>query len=182
LTARALVSLTCQARGGRPYGIALRRDAVRLLRLLDLGHCELSLLLTDDRAIRELNRTFRGKDRATDVLSFPQFESPPAVPQPLRPDGVPVPLGDIVISLDTAVRQADSMGLPLTLRLRMLLIHGLLHLLGYDHERGATEARRMFARERELLAALADADRRGARRKPRARAVRATAADTDAHR
>jgi rRNA maturation RNase YbeY len=65
-----------------------------------------------------------------------------------------VPLGDIVISIDTALRQARQLHVTPDDRIRTLLIHGLLHLLGYDHERSASEARRMFARERELAAAL----------------------------
>ena len=69
----------------------------------------------------------------------------------------PLLLGDVVISIDTARRQAHALGVATAVRIRTLLIHGLLHLLGYDHERSPAEARRMFARERELAARLAEA-------------------------
>ena len=133
-----------------------------MLRSLAIENYELSLVLTDDAAIRILNRRFRSKDRATDVLSFPQFDSA-ADPSAYMPshgadaaDTVPIAVGDVVISVETAARQAIRMGLTLDARLRTLLIHGVLHLLGYDHERSRAEARRMFARERELGAMLAE--------------------------
>jgi probable rRNA maturation factor len=129
-----------------------------LLSLLSLDNCELSLVLTGDSPIRELNRAFRGKDRSTDVLSFPQLDDCAAV----RPEYAaahhetePAALGDVVISVDTALRQAERFGVSPESRLRTLLIHGVLHLLGYDHEKSRTDARRMFAQERELAAALA---------------------------
>ena len=137
-------------------------------------------MLVDDRRIRLLNRDFRARDESTDVLSFPQFDEATddatagrgrARPRRarLRPAGIgrragaagenrpPLLLGDVVISVDTARRQAHALGVATAARIRTLLIHGLLHLLGYDHERSPAEARRMFARERELAARLADA-------------------------
>jgi len=130
------------------------------MRAAGLAHCELSLTLAGDRTLRRLNRDFRGIDAATDVLSFSQLEQPGA--PPLDPpsvkhivrDGFGHPLGDVVISIDTAVRQARELRLSPQARLRRLLIHGFLHLIGYDHERSAADARRMFARERKLLAAM----------------------------
>src|SRR5262249_6465095 len=116
---------------------------------------------TGDATIRSLNREYRAKDKTTDVLSFPQLpedgstEPSISVAHSLATD-VPLLLGDIVLSIDTAAGQAQAMAQPLSTRLRTLLIHGLLHLLGYDHERSPSEARRMFARERELAAALDD--------------------------
>jgi rRNA maturation RNase YbeY len=120
---------------------------------------ELSIVLTGDAAIRELNRNYRGKDTATDVLSFPQLDDLWENPEHGGWDepassGPPMALGDIVISVETAMQQARTMRITPALRLRGLLIHGLLHLLGYDHERSVAEARRMFARERELAAML----------------------------
>jgi rRNA maturation RNase YbeY len=120
---------------------------------------ELSIVLTGDAAIRELNRNYRGKDTSTDVLSFPQLDDALESPGPRGLDqtsssGPPTALGDIVISVETAMQQAREMGIAPALRMRGLLIHGLLHLLGYDHERSVAEARRMFARERELAAML----------------------------
>lgn len=106
---------------------------------------ELSILVTTDRSIRELNRSWREKDKPTDVLSFPQ-DLPPGFE-----DHVDSPLlGDVVVSLDTARRQANEGGRPLSQELTRLLAHGLLHLLGHDHERPA-EARRMASAEVELL-------------------------------
>lgn len=100
-----------------------------MLDALNLGHAELSVLLTNDAGIHELNRLHRHKDRPTDVLAFPlELES----------DGHGEPLlGDIVISLETAQRQADSRRRPLVAEVRFLLAHGLLHLVGYDHDTAA---------------------------------------------
>jgi probable rRNA maturation factor len=143
---------------GRQFVPTLRKEARATLELLELGLAELSVLLTDDDTIRALNRDYRGKDRPTDVLSFPQLDELTAggasrggAADTKRP---PLPLGDIVISLETATRQAEALAIATPSRLRTLLIHGLLHLLGYDHERSPAEARRMFARERELAARL----------------------------
>jgi rRNA maturation RNase YbeY len=151
------VELTCRAANGRRYSGALRADALTLLEILALEHCELSLLLVGDRAIRRLNREFRSKDQATDVLSFPQLEparGPIRRPPAATPDAPPLALGDIVISIDTASREARELGQSTSTRISTLLIHGLLHLLGYDHERSLAEARRMFAREHELAALM----------------------------
>jgi rRNA maturation RNase YbeY len=134
-----------------------------VLKLLALGHCELSLVLTGDPRMRELNHAFRGKDSATDVLSFPQLDmgaSPAAQGRPLADcDMMPPMLGDVVISVDTAHRQAEQLGIKTESRLRTLLIHGVLHLLGYDHEKSRADARRMFAHERELATLLASCER-----------------------
>lgn len=121
-----------------------------------LPDCELSLTLTSDGAIRALNRDYRKKDRATDVLSFSQIEEPGSVPpDPRAVSNIKgMPLGDVVISIDTALVQAREYGVAPAERLRTLLIHGFLHLLGYDHERSRGEARKMFARERELAAIM----------------------------
>jgi len=94
--------------------------------------------------IRSLNRRYRGKDSATDVLSFSFREG---VYAGVQPDV----LGDIVISVPQASRQASKAGHSLERELDILLIHGLLHLVGYDHERGGDEAVRMQRRERALL-------------------------------
>lgn len=107
---------------------------------------ELSVALVDDATIQALNRDFRGQDRPTDVLAFAMREGE-AMPEP-RP-GEPELLGDVVISVDTARRQASERGRPLLDELTMLLAHGLLHLLGYDHATKAEE-KVMSARTREL--------------------------------
>jgi probable rRNA maturation factor len=118
----------------------------------ELPDCELSLSLVSDRAIRALNRIYRGIDSATDVLSFSQIEQAGVAPRdPLIVTNDPaVTLGDVVISIDTALAQARELRTQPAARIRWLLIHGFLHLLGYDHERSPTEARKMFARERAL--------------------------------
>jgi len=97
--------------------------------------------------MRTLNRRYRRKDRTTDVLSFPFREG-------AFPDMAGTALGDIVISMPTAERQAKISGEPLRRELDRLLVHGLLHLLGYDHEQGEAKARRMRQREREILERL----------------------------
>ena len=127
------------------------------MRAAGLAECELSLTLTSDRAMRRLNRKFRGIDSATDVLSFSQIEQAGAAPPDPRSvkNSPGLPVGDLVISIDTAIRQAREYRTSPTARLRRLLIHGFLHLIGYDHERSPAAARRMFARERTLAAKMA---------------------------
>lgn len=127
---------------------ALRSDAERLLKVLALPEAELSLVLCDDAFIQPLNRDFRGKDAPTDVLSFAQREGEAADPDD------PV-LGDVIISVQTAARQAAERGYGLDKELRVLLVHGLLHLLGHDHLE-AEEAALMQAEERRLLALLGE--------------------------
>ncbi len=143
----------------RALARALWAEAEALLALCGLERWELSLVITDDKTIRSLNRRFRKKDKPTDVLSFPQLEASElrAARARLRRNTFgkqanhpPYLLGDIVISLDTARRQASRLQIALPLHMRKLLIHGFLHLLGYDHEKSLAEAQRMFARERVL--------------------------------
>ncbi|MDX5398365.1 MAG: rRNA maturation RNase YbeY, partial [Actinomycetes bacterium] len=122
----------------------LRLRAHEFLDKLVLGEAELSILLASDGRIRELNRDFRGKDKPTDVLSFPAGD------QPQLP-GEPELLGDVAISLDTARRRAAEDGRTLAFELSRYLAHGILHLVGYDHERSEREARRMARKEAELL-------------------------------
>ena len=121
--------------------IAAAQQTLQLLGLVDV---ELSILLCDDAFIHPLNRDYRGKDRPTDVLSFSQREEG-------DPDD-PV-LGDVIISIERAQEQADDRGHTLGVELALLLVHGILHLLGYDHEI-EEEAEEMEAKERELLAQL----------------------------
>jgi probable rRNA maturation factor len=150
------VELTCRTVSGRRYAGNLRADALTLLGILALEHYELSLMLVGDSGIRRLNREFRGKDQATDVLSFPQLDTARELRRsgPSTRNAPPVALGDIVISIDTARRQARELRQGVAARVRTLLIHGILHLMGSDHERSAAEARRMFAREHELAALI----------------------------
>ncbi|QQR42164.1 MULTISPECIES: rRNA maturation RNase YbeY [Myxococcus] len=128
---------------GRDFARLLTTWARAYLVQLELSGVELSLSLVDDRAIRRLNRTWRQKDKATDVLSFPAGDLPKGTPGPR-------PLGDVVISLDTAKRQAKEYGRTLEAEMARYLAHGLLHLLGHDHER-PRDAKRMAALEEQLL-------------------------------
>ncbi|WP_248313072.1 rRNA maturation RNase YbeY [Bosea sp. F3-2] len=114
-----------------------------------LPGAELSLLLTDDKRIRVINRDWRGFDKATNVLSFPAAPAERISASPL--------LGDIVIAFETVEREAQGEGKDIADHLRHLVIHGLLHLLGEDHETD-DEARRMEALEIEALARLGIAD------------------------
>jgi probable rRNA maturation factor len=155
---RVAVEFRCATARGRGYARGLRADADRLMRAAGLDQCELSLTLTSDRAMRRLNRDFRGIDIATDVLSFSQIEqagSAPPNPRSVR-NSPGLPVGDVVISIDTALRQAREYRVSPSSRLRRLLVHGFLHLIGYDHERSASDARRMFARERALTAKIGE--------------------------
>ena len=111
---------------------------------------ELSLVFTDDAAIRTLNAEWRGKDKPTNVLSFPAFPVAPG-------DPLPPMLGDIVLAYETVAREAAEENKPLENHITHLIIHGLLHLLGYDHETDE-EAEEMEALERRALARLAIPD------------------------
>lgn len=146
------VEFRCDTSKGRRHALALKRDARAMLKAARLDKCELSLTLTSDENIRTLNREYRKKDQPTDVLSFSQIEERgSAGPDPLAvQNNSGMPLGDVVISIDTALAQALRYDVPPPERLRTLLIHGFLHLLGYDHERSPAAARKMFARERQL--------------------------------
>ncbi|NLM40318.1 MAG: rRNA maturation RNase YbeY [Firmicutes bacterium] len=110
---------------------------------------EVGLTFVDDEYIRELNRDYRGKDMPTDVLSFPQDDDDGFVSVP----GMPRLLGDIVISVPRAVEQADTFGHSVEREVVYLAVHGMLHLLGYDHEdeEGRSEMRR---REEAVMEAL----------------------------
>jgi len=132
---------------------AVRREAEILLRLRGVVDRELSLLLTSDDRIAELNRTWRNKPGPTNVLAFPMADE--------AGQGGPAMLGDVIISLDTAAREAAAEHITLHQRVTVLLIHGLVHLLGYDHERSEPEQVLMEDEEQRLLSALHREKRRG---------------------
>jgi rRNA maturation RNase YbeY len=124
----------------------LRTIAARALDAEAQPPSELSVVLTDDAAIRELNQRYRGTDAPTDVLSFAQGEGEAFA----QPDGALPHAGDVIISIETARRQADEHGIALQDEVAHLLVHGILHLLGYDHEIDA-DAKIMRAREEAIL-------------------------------
>lgn len=126
---------------------AVRARAERMLEALRRSDAELSVVLCDDETIRALNAEWRGKDRATDVLAFAMQEG----------EGAPAAqlLGDVVISIDTARRQAQERQRSVIDEVTFLLAHGLLHLLGYDHQTDEQE-RVMNARTDALCAAARD--------------------------
>lgn len=148
---RATVEVAVHRRHRGVRSAEVRRDACRLLARLKAAG-ELSVVLTGDEEIRRLNAAYRGKDSPTDVLSFPAGTDP---------GGHPPVLGDVVISVETAARQAAERSVPLREEVRFLLVHGVLHLLGYDHERSREEARRMFRLQRRLLRVLQSEEERG---------------------
>lgn len=112
---------------------------------------EISLTFTDNEGIRELNRTYRDKDAATDVLSFPLYDFH-AGETPLGEGRVE--LGDIVLSLERAAEQAEELGHGFEREASFLCVHSTLHLLGYDHERSSEDEEIMCARQREIMKKL----------------------------
>lgn len=107
----------------------------KILKELELENVEVSITLTDDETIREINKQWRGKDKPTDVLSFPQEET---IGYKYKV------LGDVIISLPYAKKQAKKIGFTFKEEVLRLLIHGILHLLGYDHERSEEDEKIMF--------------------------------------
>lgn len=127
------------ARPGGPGGLAV-------------GPVEVSIRLTDDAEVRELNRLYRGQDKPTNVLSFPGDDRS----SPLLP-GQPLMLGDVIVALETTMAEARAMRLPVEAHLAHLIVHGVLHLGGHDHQDDA-EATCMEAIETRVLAGLGHAD------------------------
>jgi len=124
------------------------REVVREI-LRDLGYqkWETSILLVDDQQIREINKKYLNRNRPTDVISFSQVEG----------EGTPENthlLGDVVVSLETAKRQAKESHTSLQDEVTFLLIHGILHLLGYDHEGSVNKTREMDEKQKDLLASI----------------------------
>lgn len=124
----------------------LDRLARAILSEVGEASAELGILFVGDQRMRSLNRRYRDKDRTTDVLAFAMREAPHSTA------GL---LGDVVIAVPTALRQAKQGQRSLDEELTVLLVHGILHLCGYDHERSEKEARRMHRRERMVLRSLA---------------------------
>ncbi len=131
----------------------LRRVAEQVLQELDIGSAELGLMITGQEQVQELNRRYRGEDRSTDVLAFhmksAKEETSPFV---APPDGV-LHLGEVVISCPQAAIQAQEHHHTVEKELAILIIHGVLHLLGYDHKRVA-QKRVMQVKERTILSKI----------------------------
>ncbi len=125
----------------QPQAEACVREAVAAASKRVPGDGEVSLLLADDAAIGSLNREWRGIDRPTNVLSFPAAK---------QPSGSAPLLGDIAIAYETLAREADEEGKPILHHLAHLVVHGYLHLMGYDHQTDS-EAEEMEALERDIL-------------------------------
>lgn len=123
--------------------------------LLDNG-TKLFLAFVGDGDIRKLNATFKSSNRPTNVLSFETCG--------VDPEDCALTLGEIVVSVDTAKREALRAGMPLRDRLEELVVHGMVHLLGYDHTIGRAESAKMRARERLLLRRLRTRDKRPGKR------------------
>lgn len=155
------VAFECRVTHGAVWSRYLATRARQVLRTLGIRRSELSLSLVGDEEMRALNRRYRGKDRPTDVLAFPLYDPP--VPADAAS------LGDVVISIDTATVAAAEQRRPLATCLDELVIHGMLHLLGYDHEISPAEERRMARKARAVRTAI------GALAVPRGASPRATA-------
>ena len=123
----------------------LEKTARRILELLNQHQAELSIALVKNREIQQLNARYRHKNEPTDVLSFPSGG--------VLPEGMRL-LGDVVISVEQAEKQAGERGNTLMEEMESLLIHGILHLLGYDHERSQKDARVMRGMEKKISRAL----------------------------
>jgi len=153
-----------------PVDIQSARAFVRsVVRALKLGQCEFNVCFVDDAHIRRLNALYRAQARPTDVLSFP-WRGPTRGPQPPQASEFRRFLGEIVISAPAARRNARVDGHSTQQEIRWLILHGLLHLLGYDHEKDSGE---MTRRELALRDRLDGRGRSGGRRKPKGRGVKA---------
>ena len=133
----------------------LKKAASSVLEYMGCPDAELSVLITGDRKMRALNRQYRGIDSTTDVLSFPVLEGEASFKAAFsREDGPPPALGDIVISATRALKQSGEIGQTLEDEMLFLLVHGILHLLGYDHEKSSSEKRVMEKKQKEVVGFL----------------------------
>lgn len=155
---------TINIRLKRMEGCSLKRGWLRETVLAVLasekvaGAFEIDCMLTDDPAIRALNRKYRGIDAPTDVLSFALDETGPSNDIFPGPPGTPAGMGILVVSYPTAQAQAARRGVAVEEEVRLLLVHGVLHILGYDHG-GRDDTLVMRKREKQILGSLVRADR-----------------------
>ena len=115
--------------------------------------CEVSVSFVDNAEIRDLNKKFRGIDKSTDVLSFPLFDYEGTSEEPPVDEWIGI-LGDIVLSLEQAEKQAEEFGHSFEREVAFLCVHSMLHLLGYDHETGEEDEREMRAKQTKIMSAL----------------------------
>lgn len=158
-----MMELEIEVGEGWPAAIDWEALANQVLRALSANATELanprlsaSLLFADDAEVQELNRDWRGKDKPTNVLSFPMLEREDLLA--LDREGPPELLGDIALALETCAREAADKGLSLEHHATHLIVHGLLHLAGHDHETSPAHARAMEIMEIKALALLGIAD------------------------
>jgi probable rRNA maturation factor len=130
-----------------PYGAILSHEAL----------FELSLKLADDAEVQGLNATYRNKDKPTNVLSFPMLP-PDFMEEADRDSDIEILIGDVIMAYETCEREAAEKGVSVETHATHLMVHGILHLLGYDHEEGPEEAEEMEALETRALASLGIAD------------------------
>ncbi|MDH5509352.1 MAG: rRNA maturation RNase YbeY [Nitrospinota bacterium] len=141
------IQIQKRRKGQTPSAADLRLRMERMLAAAGEPDAELSITFIGDGEMATLNGQYRGKNHTTDVLAFPQREGEFS-------EVAPSMLGDVVISVDTAARQAGEAGHGVEREIEILLAHGVAHLLGYDHEKGPAQARAMKRMEKKLLAAI----------------------------
>ncbi len=139
------VEIQINARKPRVSAARVKKNTAALLKALGWKTAALSLLLVSDRRIRTLNKQYLRHDRPTDVIAFSQLEGKPLGPKDRKPF-----LGDIVISLETAARQAEAFGNTFDYELHFYICHGILHLMGWDDKK-KSEANRMNLKQQKLL-------------------------------
>ncbi|MEW6526330.1 MAG: rRNA maturation RNase YbeY [Spirochaetota bacterium] len=129
----------------RDFPAFCKKIIAAVVKSQEVDNVVVTLIITNDEAIAHINKTYRKKKGPTDVISFAYREAP--MPHVTTKEH----LGDIFISLETAQRQAIEYGVPLKEELKRLLIHGVLHLLGYDHEKSSYKKRKMQKKEKEIM-------------------------------
>jgi probable rRNA maturation factor len=122
----------------------IKKTVQAILNALDFPEGEISILFVDDPQIEELNQKYRNRKGPTNVIAFAMREGEFS-------DLTPHLLGDVVISTDTVAREAQNFGVPFERRINELLVHGILHLFGYDHEKSEGDTRKMEQKSKELL-------------------------------
>jgi probable rRNA maturation factor len=138
----------------------INKKIAQILNALEYDDHEISILFTDDIGIEKLNNSFRGIQKPTNVLSFPMLDSPDYDKEDNNENKIILPetnlLGDVVISVETAAKEAEQAKITLEQRISQLLIHGILHLIGYDHEKGEEHFLKMEQKSLDLIKLIED--------------------------